>query len=74
MKTTEDFEILERPDLPSNCPEHLKIWYMSYMNPTLQRALNRVEYYENYCHLNKIKIEDSWKVNLRKQITYNNKL
>jgi len=74
MKKTEEFEILERPDLPSNCPEYLKVWYLSYMEPTIQRSLNRVECYENYCYLNNIPMEMSWKVNLRKQITYNNKL
>lgn len=63
--------ILVQNKLPQNCPQTLRVWWFKMTNT--DRAKERVQIYEDYYALNKIKPEDEWKVNLRKQISYNNR-
>jgi hypothetical protein len=60
--------ILGSPPMSSECPKDLKDWWESKTKIT-DRTRLRVEIYENYYDMFKIKEEDKWKINLRKQIT-----
>jgi hypothetical protein len=60
--------VVEKPKLPDNCPQHLKEWWESKTSLT-ERTKLRLELYENYYDIFRIKESDRWKVNLRKQIT-----
>jgi hypothetical protein len=50
------------------CPQDLKDWWESKTKIT-ERTQLRIEIYENYYDIFRIKESDRWKVNLRKQIT-----
>jgi len=63
--------LVQSKGLPDNCHEDLRVWWIEKTNS--DRAKERVEIYKSYYEVNNIKPEDEWKVNLRKQITYNNK-
>jgi len=67
-------EIVERTGLPNNCPQDLIDWYNQRCEGKVERVQKRIEIYQNYYEVNNIKEKDEWKVNLRKQITFNNKL
>lgn len=60
--------ILGSPSISPNCPQDLRDWWESKTKLT-ERTKLRVELYENYYEVNKIKESDKWKVNLRKIIT-----
>jgi hypothetical protein len=60
--------ILGSPPMSPECPQHLKDWWESKTKVT-QRTQLRIEIYENYYDMFRIKESDKWKVNLRKQIT-----
>ena len=60
--------ILGSPPMSSECPQDLKDWWESKTKVT-ERTQLRIEIYENYYEVNKIKVEDRYKINLRKQIT-----
>jgi hypothetical protein len=69
IKNTKTMEfILGSPPMSSECPQHLKDWWESKTKVT-ERTQLRIEIYENYYEVNKIKVEDRYKINLRKQIT-----
>jgi hypothetical protein len=60
--------ILGSPPMSPECPQDLKDWWES-KTKVNERTQLRIEIYENYYEVNKIKESDRYKINLRKQIT-----
>ena len=59
--------VVENPK-PTTNNQNLLDWWNTGTKMT-DRTRLRIEIYENYYEVNKIKIEDRYKINLRKQIT-----